>query len=184
MRVFVNIAGFYAAWFALVGGAANGEVWCGVGVLLGVVCLHLIASRQHAVDEFMLLAIVAWIGYIADSTLTLFGVLRFPPQAQVGWPAPVWMTGLWVNFAATLNASLRWAADRPRLAMLLSAVGGPLAYYAGSQMGALSFGTPTSFALLMVGLQWALAAPALAALARWIRSRPSPAAGTAKGARS
>ncbi len=183
MKVLINIAGFYAAWFALVGGAAAGEVWCGVGVLFGVVCIHLLVSRQHAVDEFALLAMVAWVGYIADSVLILLGVLLFPPQAQVGWPAPVWMTGLWVNFAVTLNGSFRWAGASPRLAAVFGAAGGPLSYYAGARMGALGFGTPLPIALAIVGLQWVLMTPALAALARWVRSGPDTVPETPKGAR-
>lgn len=182
MRLLINIAGYQIAWFALVWGAARGEVWCGVGVLLGVVAVHLLTSREHAADEFLLLAMVAWVGYIADSTLTLLGVLRFPPQAQIGWPAPIWMTALWVNFATTLNVSLHWASERPRLAAVLGGVGGAAAYFAGVRFGALSFGTPTVVALAMIAVQWALMTTVLAALARWVRSHPA-AAGVATGVR-
>jgi hypothetical protein len=179
----INIAGFQIAWFALVGGAARGEVWCGVGVLLGVVAVHLLTSRRHAADEFLLLAIVAWVGYVADSTLTLLGVLQFPPQAQIGWPAPIWMTALWVNFATTLNVSLQWASARPWLAAVLGGAGGAAAYFAGAGLGALSFGAPTAVALGVIAVQWALSTTALLALARWVRCHPTTA-NVATGVRS
>jgi hypothetical protein len=63
-------------------------------------------------------------------------------------------------FATTLNVSLRWMKKRWTLAAGLGAVGGPLAYLAGAQLGAVTL-TETSTALAAIGTVWALAMPVL-----------------------
>ena len=74
------------------------------------------------------------------------------------------MVCLWLNFAATLNASLAWLRGRTLLAALFGGVGGPLAYYGGAKMGATA-ALPTSAGLLVLATGWALMTPLLVRLA-------------------
>jgi hypothetical protein len=77
---------------------------------------------------------------------------RHPP-----WLSPPWMAALWPNFVTTLHTSLGWLAGRYRLAALLGAVGGPLSYYAGARLGALTFPSDPTFSLIVLAAVWSVA---------------------------
>ena len=69
------------------------------------------------------------------------------------------------QLAVTQPALLRGlAATLPMLAMLLGALGGPAAYFAGTKLGAMVFNEPWSMAA--VSLQWLIAMPLLTWFAR------------------
>jgi hypothetical protein len=91
---------------------------------------------------------VAIIGALWDGLLVRLGFLDYPSGLILPWLAPVWIVAMWAGFATTLNVSLRWLRGRWSLAVLLGAIGGPLAYYAGMKLGGVSF--PDPFAALMV----------------------------------
>lgn len=86
---------------------------------------------------------------------------------------PVWMIALWANFATTLNLSLAGLQSRPGLAALLGLVGGPLAYWGGAGLGAMTFVAPLP-ALITLALGWALLTPLLLALAATLARRSNP----------
>ena len=45
---------------------------------------------------------------------------------------------MWMNFALTLNHAMAWLKGRPVVGLILGAIGGPLAYFAGAKLGAAS----------------------------------------------
>ena len=77
---------------------------------------------------------------------------------------PPWMIGLWALFASTLNVSLNWLKKHTALAILLGAISGPLCYWAGERLGALSLLNFNS-AMVYLALGWAIAVPLLLKLA-------------------
>lgn len=163
MKNLVNLAAFQLGWLACVLGAAQGAPWFGPPAVAALV------GGQAAIfgrppSGWPALAVAALIGYAADSALVLAGLLSFPPHAALGAPAALWMTALWVNFAATLDGALGWLRGRPLTAALLGAVGGPAAYGAGERLGAVELSDPSAPA--WVALEWALATPILILLAR------------------
>jgi hypothetical protein len=81
---------------------------------------------------------------------------------------------MWLLFGTTLSESLSWLQGRWVLAAIAGAVGGPLSYLAGENLGAIELAAPTN-ALLMLGLGWGVMMPLLAAVAR-------PAAATVRTA--
>ncbi len=83
------------------------------------------------------------------------------------------MIALWANFATTLNLSLAGLQTRPWLAALLGLVCGPLAYWGGAGLGAMTFITPLP-ALITLALGWALLTPLLLALAATLARRSNP----------
>jgi hypothetical protein len=115
----------------------------------------------------MLAAAAAVMGYAADSALVWFGVLTFPPHAVFGWPSTLWMAGLWVNLALTLDASMAWLRGRYALAAVAGAVSGPLAYAAGERLGAAVLGPSFGSAMLVVAVEWVVAMPLLLLVAEW-----------------
>ena len=64
-------------------------------------------------------------------------------------------------FASTLPLSLNWLTERPRLAALLGAVGGPASYYAGASLGALDLSGHTVTSLLILATVWGILMPTL-----------------------
>jgi fucose 4-O-acetylase-like acetyltransferase len=86
------------------------------------------------------------------------GLLEYPSGMILPWLAPVWIIALWAGFATLLPVSLRWLLGRWRTAALFGAVGGPLAYYAGMKLGAVSFPDPV-VALAALAGGWAVLTP-------------------------
>lgn len=166
-----NFAAYQLAWFAVIIGAAQGYAWAGAAVALLVAGVH-VSLRRDAL-ELKLMGIAAIIGMLVDSTLAMTGQVQF----AAAWPidlAPYWMLSLWLAFATTLNHSLRWLMHRPVAAALSGALGGPLAYFAGAKMGALSLATP-AITLLLIAMLWV---PAMVTFSMIVmRSAAAPAAG-------
>jgi len=164
MSVLLNVVLSQAAWFACVLGAAHGLPWAGALVAAGVVGWHLLRARQPG-RELALVAAAAAVGAVFDTVLVRAGLVRFDSGVLVQGFAPYWMVALWAVFATTLNVSLRSLRERPALASLLGAAGGPAAYYSGARLGAIEFAT-VGAALAAIGTGWALLTPALLRIAR------------------
>jgi hypothetical protein len=156
----VNFVGFQSGWFACVLGAAAGCPWLGLVVVAGVVALHLALRRPRGPEILLLLAAGA-LGYVMDSVLVLAGVIGFTPEARLGGPSAVWMVALWVNLGTTLNVSLGWLRGRYLAAAAMGAIAGPLAYWAGVRLEAVTFGLPLPVALAVISVEWAVSMPAL-----------------------
>lgn len=169
MRLLLNLLGFQVAWFACVVGAGRGEPWVGPVVTLVVLAAHMTWQVANRWAEIVLVAVGALFGFAADSALVVAGFLAFPEHARLGAPSTLWMIALWANFAATLNVALRRLEGRYRLAALLGAFGGPMAYYAGANLDALVLGEPMTLSLTAIALVWGVATPALVWLARQTR---------------
>jgi hypothetical protein len=146
-----NFLAYQVAWFAVVIGAARGYAWAGAAIALVVAAVHL--ARRPAMLEYKLIGAAVLLGLIVDTTLVITGQVRFDAGGNLPI-APYWMLSLWIAFATTLNHSLRWLMLRPATAALLGAVGGPLAYFAGAKLGALSLSMPTT-TLALIAVLWA-----------------------------
>jgi hypothetical protein len=79
------------------------------------------------------------------------------------------MVMLWVNQATTLNSCMAWLRERYLAGSLFGAVGGPLAYLSGAKLGAASL--PSTKGLVILGITWAVAFPALLAMVEFVRRR-------------
>ena len=148
-----NFLAYQVAWFAVILGAAHDYAWAGAVVALIVAAIHL--SRRPALLEYKLIGAAVMLGLIVDTTLVMSGQVRFDANGVLPI-APYWMLSLWIAFATTLNHSLRWLMLRPATAAVLGALGGPLAYFAGARLGALSLSTPPA-ALALIAALWAAA---------------------------
>jgi hypothetical protein len=159
MKLVINIVLFQAAWFTCVLGAAHHRAWLGLVAVALAATWHLVRARLP-LRELALLAMAGVIGMIFETLLVQSNLTRFSTGAVTPPLAPWWMVAMWVLFATTLNVALRVLRTRTLLAMALGALGGPLAYYGGEQLGALQFG-PREQALLAIGVGWALLTPLL-----------------------
>jgi hypothetical protein len=163
-RVLANLVAFQIGWFACVLGGAYGQPWAGTAVALTIAVVHL-ASAARPGSEARLLALATGLGAVWDSALVALGWLSYSSGVLLPGTAPVWIVAMWTLFATTLNLSLNWLKNRHALAAVFGALGGPLAYYSGMKLGAVSFpDIITTMAALALG--WALIMPVLMVLAQ------------------
>jgi hypothetical protein len=130
-----------------------------VAVSLAVVLWHLQTAPKPS-RELWLIGIAVLMGVAFESLLIASNWVRMSPGLLLGNVTPLWMVAIWAVFATTLNVSLRALRERYFLCAALAAVGAPLAYYAGAQMGALEWGNQAP-ALLVIALGWAAMTPLL-----------------------
>lgn len=161
----LNYVLYQTGWFAVVLGAASGHALAGSGVALVGLGLHLALCRSRRA-ECALVAAAGALGFVVDSGQTALGLLTFPTVGLAGWLCPPWIVVMWMQFATTFRFALRWLLERPPRTALAGAVGGPLAYLAGERLGAVALGEPRTVALGVLSVVWALALPALGAMAR------------------
>ena len=168
---FANWFWFYFGFVAALSGSNMKYPGSGPVVIVGWLTAHLV-NVKHPLGEIKLLLASAGIGYVLDGIITLMGVLKFHEPSYWGWPIPLWMVMMWPNFAATLNSSMKWLRGRYRIGAILGAIAGPFSYYGGVKFGtppAVEFGWPFWGAMIAIGIEWALAMPALLWLsAKWV----------------
>jgi len=162
MNILINAVAFQLGWFACVLGGANQLPWLGTLVAALIVAWHLNQAPRPG-REVTLLAAVGALGALWDSLLVAAGWLEYPSGTLLSNTAPHWIVAMWVLFASTLNVSLRWLRGRSVLAMLLGAVAGPLAYYAGAKLGGVVINEPV-FVFTALAIGWAAFVPLLVRL--------------------
>ncbi|MBI6633477.1 DUF2878 domain-containing protein [Pseudomonas paralactis] len=158
LKTLTNAALFQCGWFACVIGGDS--LWLLVG--LAALGVHLLWISSPA-DDGLLVLNVTLAGTLLDTLLRSLGVFHFNEPGPL---IPFWLIVLWALLATTLRHCLAWSARPWWLASLLGAVGGPLSYYAGSQLAGVGFGYGTTRTLIGLALLWALLFPLLHGLAR------------------
>jgi hypothetical protein len=139
---------FQCGWFACVLGGDS--LWLLVG--LAVLAFHLLWISSWAEDGVLILC-VTLAGTVLDTLLRTVGVFQF---SEPGPLIPLWLMLLWALLATTLRHCLAWAARPWWRAAVLGAIGGPLSYYAGSQLAGVQFGFGVETTLAGLALLWAV----------------------------
>ncbi len=158
----INFVLFQIGWFACVLGGAGQQPLLGVLIASAIITYHLWRAQQPRY-EINLMLIAMLIGVIWDSLLVRFGLLDYSAGMLLPNTAPYWIVVLWALFATTLNLSLRWLKGKIGLAVVLGAIAGPLAYYAGARLGAVEF-VSINHAFLALATGWAIFTPLLVAI--------------------
>ncbi len=158
----LNLIFFKVAWLSVVFGAANGLALAGTAVVALVSIWH-VAVANNKRREVILLVAAAVIGLIWESVLMAATVVDY--GANAGALAPYWIIAMWVLFATTLNLGMRWLHRSLPVAMLFGAIGGPLSFLAGANIGAVVFPDATR-SLIVIGIGWAVLLPLMVVLAR------------------
>jgi hypothetical protein len=80
-----------------------------------------------------------------------------------GWGqvCPPWMAALWFNFALLVSISLAWLKGKFAAAVILGGLAGPLAYWGGEKLGALTVAETFSRGYMILAVMWAIALPTL-----------------------
>ena len=176
MRWLSNFLAFQLGWLACVLAGAHQWPWLGTLSAAVIIAWHLWLSRPRQPEIGLILA-AGMLGAVIDSSLSVSGLLSYPSGVLLPGTAPHWIIAMWMLFATTLNVSLSWLHGRWQLALVLGAVGGPLAYYAGARLGGVEFAQPLWQPLLALSFCWAFAMPLLSALA--VKLGPAAASSTA-----
>ena len=164
----LNFVLFQGVWFANVMGAAAGRWWLGPLATAGFLALHLAMARTPG-REAVFLLVASGFGLAVDSLLAgALGTYTFAAPSPALGIVPLWMVTLWTGFAMVFNNSLWWLRGRLLLGVAFGAVGGPLAYLAGHELGALPHLDQTPAGFTAMALAWAAAMAALLALQRRI----------------
>jgi hypothetical protein len=165
---------FQLSWFAAILAGAHGLGWLGVVAILAHGAI--LAWRQPALlSEWPFWLATLAFGQVFDSLLALVGVFAFSHPWPIPWLSPPFMVGLWLNLALTLPFSLRWLKQRLVLGAIFGGIGGPLAYYAGHRLAAISLSPAVDRNLVLVGVAWAIAMPILLTLREVMSDNPAPA---------
>ncbi len=166
----VNFLLFQLGWLGCVLSAAAGRPWLGAVLAAAIIGWHLWRTPAPG-SEIRLIAAAVMIGAAWDSFLVWQGWLAYHSGMLLPFAAPYWILVMWALFATTLNVSLRWLKGHRAWAAVLGGLGGPLAYYAGERLEAVSLAEPVP-ALLALGLGWAVITPLLMALSTHFDGHP------------
>lgn len=155
----INFVLFQTGWFACVLSSAAGRPWLGALTALAILAWHIVRAQRPSQEVFLIL-IAMLVGTLWDSVLVWQSWLQYPAGNLLPNMAPYWIVVMWALFASTLNLSLRWLKQHLLLAIVLGAVAGPLAYYAGARLGAVDFVHPLN-AIVALSIGWAVLTPLL-----------------------
>ncbi|MGN7442393.1 DUF2878 domain-containing protein [Pseudomonas lactis] len=158
LKSLANAVLFQCGWFACVLGGDSRWLLIGIAALGA----HLLWISSWAREGRVILAVTA-LGTLVDTALRGLGVFEFNTPGPL---IPLWLILLWALLSTTLRHCLAWSAQPWWLASLLGAVGGPLSYYAGSQLAGVSFGYGTLPTLIGLALLWAMLFPLLHRIAQ------------------
>jgi hypothetical protein len=165
MMFWIILAAYEAVWLGTVSGAGHGREWPGVMLALLFTAWRLSASRHRRL-ECGLMSVSLLMGITLETLWVRGGWLRY--AAARPWPTvPVWILGLWICFAQAIVPLFGYLQNRPWLAALIGALGGPLSYAAAANAWhALAVSPPAWQAYLLLALGWGIALPVLTTLAR------------------
>lgn len=151
-----NLVAFDVCWTIAMFGASRWWWWAGPLVIAASLAVHLRASPVPGREAAVIFA-GALVGALLDWTAVALGLFSHHATSTAAFLLVFF--SLWVNFGTTLRPSLRWMWRRPWLAAVVGGVGGPMAYWVGSRLGAISLRQPMELTLVWVAAQYAIATP-------------------------
>ncbi len=111
-------------------------------------------------EEFFFVIICGLTGFLLETMLIIFRVYSLPGQVNP-LLCPPWMAALWFNFAMLVSISLSWLKGRYLLAGVLGGLAGPVAYWGGEKLGALTVADAFWRGYGPLALVWGLTLPGL-----------------------
>lgn len=165
--IILNLVAFDVCWTVTMIGAGRSWWWVGPVVVAASAAGQFLLGANPRPMVAVILAGSA-IGVASDLLAASLGVFTFRgSQIEFG----IVFFALWVNFGTTLTPTLRFLWRRPLVAALLGGLGGPLAYWVGDRIGAITLADNRVTALAAVAVQYAVLMP----LWMWTADRFVPA---------
>ena len=154
----INFIVFQVCWFACVMGAANNLDWLGPLLVIITVPLQIRLLTKDYRAEILFVFICGISGFLLE-TLMIAGSIYTPVTMGWGLICPPWMAALWFNFAMLVSISLTWLKGKYAVAALLGGFAGPVAYWGGEKLGALTLTPDLLKGYLPLAVAWTLALP-------------------------
>ncbi|MEQ1802120.1 MAG: DUF2878 domain-containing protein [Gammaproteobacteria bacterium] len=173
LRALANFVGFQSVWFLSLFGAGTQRSWLGAIALVVFTAWHFRAVPNPRA-EVVLVLIACLVGFVVDTAFIQAHLLAYSEPLPFAAVAPYWIIGMWVNFALTLNGSMRWLHGRYLLSAALGAIGGPLAYVAGVRLGAAELLDSAAVVYGALAVVWAAAVPLLVVATERVNRRWPP----------
>lgn len=152
----LNVVLYQLCWLGCVLGAAYEAEFLALLVVLTVTVFHL-SRLSNWQSELRFISAAMLLGTLLDTIPFYMCAFSFPNESLSPWSYPLWMSALWLSFACTLRHSLHWLMLRPMIALVFGFLGGPLSYFAGMKLEAITFPGLFTPASLAVAITWALA---------------------------
>ena len=150
---FLNIIVFNLLWVGLVLGRESL-----IHLTLPILLIYLACLLRIGDLKVHQILLPAAIGITIDSSLTFFGIFIFPDSSLI---IPFWLIVLWINFSTTITLSLSFIGKSKLVAFGLGATALPFNYTVGERLGAVTFGDPYLFSILVLALVWSVSFPIL-----------------------
>ncbi len=156
----INFILFQVCWFASVMGAAHNYDWLGPILVTITVPLQIFLLTERYKEEIWFVFICGIAGFILETILILDKV--YTPLEQMDLLiCPPWMAALWFNFAMLVSISLSWLKRKYLLAATLGGLAGPVAYWGGEKLGAITIADAFWQGYFPLIVMWAIALPLL-----------------------
>lgn len=168
LKLVYNALGFNAAWWGCVLGAKWSMPYLGPSIMLVYLAVHFLLLG-HGKREAVFLMAVAVIGTSIDSVKTASGFITYSGGYGVDWLSPLWITSMWVGFAALLNHSLGWLKSRYLVAAILGAVFAPPAYLTGVKFGVIQMNLEQWLNITILAVVWGISVPLLVKLSESLK---------------
>ena len=154
LKIILILSGYQFTWLMCVFGELLYNSFI-PGFIFGLVFLLLSFLNSNNKKKFTFIVfLVSIIGYIFDSTLVFLKVYDFDVSLYFGF-LPIWMLILWPSFSLLFDEVFVFLSNYKFIAVILSAVLGPLTYYSGSPLGLIYINKINLFFFFMV-IFWVL----------------------------
>jgi len=156
----INFILFQIGWFACILGAANNYEWLGPILVAIILPLQVYLLTENYKEEAFFVIICGVTGFLLE-TILIVGNVYTPAGQLEAWFCPPWMAALWFNFAMLFSISLSWLKEKYLLAAILGGIAGPVAYWGGEKLGAITVADAFWEGYFPLVLLWTLAMPFL-----------------------
>ena len=148
-KVFFTLTGYQLTWLACVFGEVKFNL-PNLGVYFGIIYLSLyIYLSNNKYNFFRIILLIAIPGYLFDTLIVYFEIYEFKTSYFFGI-LPIWMTVLWLSFATLFDEILIFFKKYKTIGIVSSSILGPLTYYLGVPINAISINNVYLFFLLMI----------------------------------
>lgn len=154
MNNLINLFLFQGLWLSCILGAAKQTIWPAAVIVSCLLVLFLSPKFRHKNDSLFLFVCLPF-GFALDSLLAYFGLIDYAHNFGFVAIAPVWIMFLWIGFSLTLNHSMAWLLQKPKLGSLFMLIGAPLSYFSAEKLGAIVM-HKTTITLIVISVLWLL----------------------------
>tara|TARA_Y100001970_G_scaffold164586_1_gene201120 strand:- start:17776 stop:18297 length:522 start_codon:yes stop_codon:yes gene_type:complete len=148
-KFFLTLSGYQLTWLLCIFGELLFNSFI-PGLVFGIIFLLLyFIYSDNKKRYFNILLLISIPGYFFDTVLIYLNVYEFKTSFSLGY-LPIWMVILWLSFATLFDKVFVFLSRYKLIAIILSAILGPLTYYSGSPLGLIKINQFYIFFISMI----------------------------------